>query len=89
MFRSATKYNQAIGTWNVSEVTDMGFMFSGASSFNQDLCSWYNNLQSTTSVSEMFPSSGCTDPADPNLSTKLSFCQACTCSEGKKYSELG
>jgi surface protein len=89
MFKGATKFNQAVGNWNVSRVTDMGYMFSGASSFNQDLCSWYNSLQSTTSVSDMFPSSGCTVPADPNLSKKSSFCQACTCSEGKKYSELG
>jgi hypothetical protein len=66
----------------------MGSMFSSASSFNQDLCAWYNNLQNTTSVFEMVSSSGCTDPADPNLSTKSSFCQACTCSLGKLDSEV-
>ena len=83
MFMGATKFNQAIGNWNVSKVTDMGFMFMGATSFNQDLCAWYNSIQSSTSVYEMFLSSGCADPSDPNLSTKSSFCQACTCSAGK------
>ncbi len=88
MFSDTTNFNQVIGKWNVSKVTDMASMFSRATSFNQDLCAWYNNMQSTTSVNEMLLSSACTDPADPNLSTKSSFCQACNCSEGKSYTEM-
>ena len=33
-------FNQPIGNWDVSSVTNMGSMFSNASSFNQKLSSW-------------------------------------------------
>jgi hypothetical protein len=36
----STPFNQAIGNWNVSNVTNMTYMFSIAASFNQDLSSW-------------------------------------------------
>jgi len=64
-------------------VTYMDLMFQNATNFNQDLCSWYNNLQNMTTVDDMFLSSGCTSPASLDLSTKSSLCQACTCSPGK------
>jgi hypothetical protein len=83
MFWSATKFSQAIGNWNVSSVTGMSYMFYQSTSFNQDLCAWYNNLQSGTAVLDIFVYSGCTNQADPNFLTKSSFCQACTCSRGK------
>jgi surface protein len=83
MFRGATKFNRPVSNWDVSKVTDMSLMFSGAISFNQDLCAWYNNLQITTSFYDMFSNSNCTDAANPDYSTKKSFCQACTCSGGK------
>ncbi|MGX3010033.1 BspA family leucine-rich repeat surface protein [Helicobacter sp. 23-1044] len=38
--------------WNVSNVTDMSSMFSGAKSFNQPLNSW--NVSNVTSMSFMF-----------------------------------
>jgi surface protein len=40
MFRSATSFNQSLNDWNVSGVTDMGWMFSYASSFNQPIGNW-------------------------------------------------
>jgi surface protein len=40
MFSSATAFNQDIGDWIVSSVTDMIYMFEEATSFNQDIGSW-------------------------------------------------
>ena len=33
-------FNQNIGQWNVSKVTDMDGMFYGATVFNQDISDW-------------------------------------------------
>jgi surface protein len=77
MFYGATKFNQPIGAWNVSDVTNMNSMFEGAISFNQDLCPWYKLLSGNTTVEKMLYSTNCTDSSDPDLDTKLSFCQVC------------
>ncbi|SYV89659.1 bacterial surface protein 26-residue repeat, partial [Metamycoplasma alkalescens] len=40
MFHNATHFNQPIGKWNTSKVTDMSFMFTNATNFNQELKEW-------------------------------------------------
>ena len=45
-------FNQDIGAWDVSNVTDMNYMFRDASSFNGNLSSW--NTVSVTNMESMF-----------------------------------
>lgn len=53
LFRDSTRKDfSGIESWNVSNVTNMGYMFSGAKSFNQPLDSW--DTSSVTDMSMMF-----------------------------------
>lgn len=52
IFQSATTFNQPIGSWNTSAVTNMSKAFNNATTFNQNINSW--NVSNATDTSSMF-----------------------------------
>jgi len=58
MFYEARVFNQSIGNWNVSNVTNMANMFTNARIFNQDISKW--NVGKVTTFDTMFYGNGTT-----------------------------
>jgi hypothetical protein len=57
MFRSAPVFNQNIGGWNVSVLSNTANMFRGASAFNGNVGSWGNktgNITPSANMANMF-----------------------------------
>ena len=48
----AQTYGWPIGTWCVSQVTDMSWLFAGKSTFNEDLSGW--DVSNVTNLEDMF-----------------------------------
>ena len=51
-FKDRTTFNEDIGRWDVSNVTDMNRIFLNAKAFNQDIGDW--NTSSVTNMGRMF-----------------------------------
>jgi surface protein len=56
VFGRATLFNQNIGYWDTSKVTDMEQMFFAATTFNQNISTW--NMALVAKVNGMFQNSG-------------------------------
>lgn len=56
MFLGALSFNQPVGKWNTSNVTDMHGMFSNAESFNHPIGEW--NSSKVWNMGRMFASAG-------------------------------
>jgi len=56
MFYNAIAFNQNIGAWTTSALTDVSQTFRNAAAFNQDIAGW--DIADITTAASMFLSSG-------------------------------
>jgi surface protein len=79
MFQGAGSFGSNLCTWNVTNVVSTMQMFSEAASYNSSLCAWGDRLAGD-SASNMFESSGCSNTADPDFSSRpiSPLCTDCT-----------
>ena len=61
MFYKASLFNQDVGWWSISHVTNMSQMFENASAFNQPLTDWdVRHITDISGYKDMFKNSGLT-----------------------------
>jgi hypothetical protein len=80
MFKEATSFNFPLDSWNLSNaLISTASMFSGASSYNQSVCTWETMVNiSVTDTSDMFSGSNCIIQLDPGSTTSNSWCHPCS-----------
>ena len=60
-----TPFNQDLSTWDVSNVTNMGYMFQNAAAFNQNLSSW--SVDGVTNCTDFSDGAPLTEANTPNF----------------------
>ena len=76
MFLEASNFNQAIGKWDISKVTNLRHVFAWAISFNQDLSLW--NISNVTDMNRTFNGAIAFDQdiSDWNISSVSNFAES-------------